>query len=124
MKRILNTSSRGVGLNNGGIKVSLGIGGFANIDEEDWKILIANKQIQRMVDARMIMITDGQPLNAEVALKRKSSDKEMPEQFKPKEEKAALGKSTPDAVKVETVEVSVEKKSAKGRRSTAKKSDK
>jgi hypothetical protein len=124
LKRILNTSGRGIGLRNGGVSVKLPVGGFCKIEDAQWGILERNKQVQRMHYAKLFAVTDGSPLNKEIELKKRTAVRDMPEQFRPKGESATHGKSKPVEVQVDSVEVAVPKVSGKGKQVKAKVSDK
>lgn len=102
--RIVNTSSRPITLQQGGVKIDLPVGGFSNVDDSTWEMMKKNKIIESMVSAELVMAAQG-PVNREIPLVEKTSEKQMPENLKPKEEVAAFGKSEPIAPKVEQVEV-------------------
>lgn len=123
MKRIINTSAGPRGLRNGAVELKLPVGGFAMVEDEAWEILNKSKIVRSFVDRRLISVSE-KPLGHEVPLKKGTTEKEMPERYKPTEETAAFGSAAPVETKVETIQVKAKETTGKGKRVTAKKVEK
>lgn len=119
MQRILNTSARPIKLSQGNVEVKLPIGGFCDLEKVKVDELLKNHVIEAMVGRGLVMISEG-ALKREIPLKKESSEKEMPERFKPKDEKAEFGSASPDKAKIETISVEAKETKTKGKRVTAK----
>jgi len=119
MQRILNVRRGPVKLSQGKVEVKLPVGGYCDVEKWQLDELLKNNVVVAMIDKGLVMISDG-PLGRDIPLKGKTSDKEMPERFKPKDEKAEFGSASPDKTKVESVAVEVKETSKKGQRVTAK----
>lgn len=94
MYRIMNGMSRGLRLQGHRLKVKLAPighpGSTADISQEVVDDLRSNSVVRKYEEGKYFYITE-KPLQREVPIKTSTSEREIPEHLRPKEENAATG---------------------------------